>query len=143
MKRAKKTAKRFWDFCCKYLLHCSCRKKTELSVNEALTVQTVRYLGEPTVTELASFFGISQPNATYRVKQLIRKGYLKQSVSEDKRECRLCTADDPAALREQNGFAPGNILDRLSLYFSEEELETAFRVLDKAWNILEQEESDA
>lgn len=47
-------------------------------------------LGHPTILEYAKYMGISQPNATYKINQLIEKGYLIKEVSkEDKRSYRL------------------------------------------------------
>ena len=65
-----------------------------LSATEAYTVDVIFLLGEPTVTQLADTLGISQPNATYKVNNLVAKGYVTKSVSEgDKRVVRLKVSD--------------------------------------------------
>ncbi len=47
-------------------------------------------LGEPTILEYAKYMGISQPNATYKINQLVEKEYLIKTVSqEDKRSYHL------------------------------------------------------
>ena len=69
-------------------------KDGSLSATEAYTVDVIYLLGNPTVTQLAEALGISQPNATYKVNNLVAKGYVLKSISEeDKRECRLQVCD--------------------------------------------------
>ena len=61
-----------------------------LSATEAYAVDVIFLLGNPTVTQLAEALGITQPNATYKVNNLVAKGYVvKTSSEEDRRECRL------------------------------------------------------
>ena len=61
-----------------------------LSATEAYAVDVIFLLGNPTVTQLAETLGISQPNATYKVNNLVAKGYVVKTASEDdRRECRL------------------------------------------------------
>ena len=69
-------------------------KDGSLSATEAYTVDVIYLLGSPTVTQLAEVLGISQPNATYKVNNLVAKGYVVKAVSEeDKRETRLQVCD--------------------------------------------------
>ena len=67
------------------------REKTgSLSATEAYAVDVIYLLGSPTITQLAETLGISQPNATYKVNNLVAKGYACKTISEDdKRECRV------------------------------------------------------
>jgi len=65
-----------------------------LSATEAYAVDVIYLLGSPTITQLAETLGISQPNATYKVNNLVSKGYVIKTMSEDdKRECRLTVSD--------------------------------------------------
>ncbi len=65
-----------------------------LSATEAYTVDVIFLLGSPTITQLAETLGISQPNATYKVNNLVAKGYVAKTVSDgDKREIRLSVCD--------------------------------------------------
>ena len=69
-------------------------KDGSLSATEAYTVDVIFLLKNPTVTQLAETLGISQPNATYKVNNLVSKGYVVKSASDgDKRECRLQVCD--------------------------------------------------
>ena len=69
-------------------------KDGSLSATEAYAVDVIYLLGNPTITQLADALGISQPNATYKVNNLVARGYVVKTASEeDKRECRLQVCD--------------------------------------------------
>ena len=69
-------------------------KDGSLSATEAYAVDVIYLLGNPTITQLADTLGISQPNATYKVNNLVSKDYVIKTVSEDdKRECHLTVSD--------------------------------------------------
>lgn len=69
-------------------------KDGSLSATEAYAVDVIYLLGNPTITQLAETLGISQPNATYKVNNLVSKGYVIKTVSEDdKRECHLTVSE--------------------------------------------------
>ena len=58
-----------------------------LSAMEAFSLEVINMLGKPTVGQFAEFLNISQSNATYKVNNLIRKGYLERENSRtDRRE---------------------------------------------------------
>ncbi len=61
-----------------------------LSAMEAFSLEVIYMLGEPTVSQFADFLNISQSNATYKVNNLIKKGYLERPNSTvDRREYHL------------------------------------------------------
>ena len=61
-----------------------------LSAMEAFSLEVIYMLGEPTVSQFADFLNISQSNATYKVNNLIKKGYLeRQNSTVDRREYHL------------------------------------------------------
>ena len=61
-----------------------------LSAMEAFSLEVIKMLGNPTISEFADFLNISQSNATYKVNCLIKKGYIERENSkEDRREYRL------------------------------------------------------
>ena len=65
-----------------------------LSAMEALSLDIIRALGEPTVGQFADFLNISQSNATYKVNSLIKKGYLeRQNSTTDRREYHLILSE--------------------------------------------------
>ena len=51
-------------------------------------------LGTPTVGQFADFLNISQSNATYKVNNLIKKGYIERQNSQlDRREYHLVLSE--------------------------------------------------
>ena len=58
-----------------------------MSSAEYFCLQCIYLMEKPTVSQFANFLGVSAPNATYKVRQLIKKGYLaKENSTDDKRE---------------------------------------------------------
>lgn len=71
-----------------------CSHSRELTMQEAFSLDVIHMLGEPTILEYAKYMGISQPNATYKINQMIEKGYLTKTVCHhDKRAYRLKVTD--------------------------------------------------
>ena len=65
-----------------------------LSAMEAFSLEVIQILGEPTVSQFADFLNISQSNATYKVNNLIKKGYLERENSQvDRREYHLILSE--------------------------------------------------
>ncbi len=65
-----------------------------LSAMEAFSLEVIKMLGEPTVGQFADFLNISQSNATYKVNNLIKKGYLERENSQkDRREYHLILSE--------------------------------------------------
>ncbi len=65
-----------------------------LSAMEAFSLEVIHMLGEPTVGRFAEFLNISQSNATYKVNNLIKKGYLvRQNSTVDRREYHLILSE--------------------------------------------------
>ena len=65
-----------------------------LSAMEAFSLEVINMLDKPTVGQFAEFLNISQSNATYKVNNLIKKGYLEQQNSRtDRREYHLILSE--------------------------------------------------
>lgn len=64
--------------------------EAEISSLDYFCLECIYLMDNPTISQFASFMDISSPNATYKVKQLIKKGYITKEKSEnDGREYRL------------------------------------------------------
>ena len=104
-------------------------REGSLSATEVFAADMIYLLGSPTVTQLADALGVSQPNATYKITNLVAKGYVKKTPSEDRRESRV-TADErfhmyyDAATQFLTGAG-----EKLSEEYSREELELFERML--------------
>jgi len=65
-----------------------------LSAMEAFSLEVIKILDRPTVGQFADFLNISQSNATYKVNNLIKKGYLeRQNSTDDRREYYLVLSE--------------------------------------------------
>lgn len=65
-------------------------KDQQLSSPEFFYLECIHLMDKPTISQFADFLDISSPNATYRIKSLISKGYLtKEKSAEDGREYHL------------------------------------------------------
>ena len=65
-----------------------------LSAMEAFSLEIIAMLDRPTVGQFADFLNISQSNATYKVNNLIKKGYLeRQNSTTDRREYHLVLSE--------------------------------------------------
>ncbi|MBE7075898.1 MAG: MarR family transcriptional regulator [Clostridiales bacterium] len=62
-------------------------KEENLSSSEYFCLECIYLMNNPTISQFASFMDISSPNATYKVKQLIKKGFItKEKSPTDGRE---------------------------------------------------------
>ena len=109
-------------------------REGSLSAMEAFSIEVIHALHEPIVGQFAEFLNISQSNATYKVNNLIKKGYLiRQNSETDRREYHLILSDkyygytdimrsyvDTVVGRIRKSFTPeeakqfGDMLDRIS-----------------------------
>ena len=65
-----------------------------LSAMEAFSLEVIKILDKPTVGQFAEFLNISQSNATYKVNNLIKKGYLeRENSTTDRREYYLVLSE--------------------------------------------------
>lgn len=101
-----------------------------LSATEAFAVDVIYLLEKPTLGEFAACLGISQPNATYKVNNLMAKGYVEKRASEsDRRECRLCVTEKFMDYFGAQITFLRSAVDKLAEKFSGKELETFEKVL--------------
>ena len=95
-----------------------------LSAMEGFSLEIIRALGEPTVGQFADFLNISQSNATYKVNNLIRKGYLvRQNSTTDRREYHLVLSEKYYSYAELLTDYELTVVDRIKERFSEEDIE--------------------
>ena len=101
-----------------------------LSAMEAFSLEVIKMLGSPTVGQFADFLNISQSNATYKVNNLIKKGYLeRENSSVDHREYHLVLSDK---YYNYIGFLTSyeqTVAERIQKRFSPEEIRQADEML--------------
>ncbi len=118
-----------------------CANSKELTMQEAFSLDIIYMLGNPTILEYARYMGISQPNATYKINQMIEKGYLIKEVCEnDKRAYRLTVTDKFLAFYRDNDRYIQKVLGDIENIFTHEEVELLKKMLKTIYQYLTQEE---
>lgn len=103
-----------------------------LSPTESYCVETIYLLDRPTVHEFAEYIHISQPNATYRINNLIEKGYVQKVISEnDKREYHLEVTDKFLNDYGVNTSFNAKLMEGIREKFSEEEIKLLEKMIQK------------
>lgn len=101
-----------------------------LNVTEAFAVEAIYALREPTIGEFAESIGISQPNATYKVNSLMKKGYIEKINSEkDKREYHLRVTQKFLDYYNINNEYIHTVMERIKARFTKEETEKFIEML--------------
>ncbi len=95
-----------------------------LSAMEAFSLEVIRMLDRPTVGQFADFLNISQSNATYKVNNLIKKGYLERQHSQvDRREYYLILSDKFYHYAGLLAAYEETVISRMKERFSQEDLD--------------------
>ncbi len=106
-------------------------RDSSLSASEAYAVDVIYLLNAPTVKEFADCLGISQPNATYKINQLIQKGYVEKIPSqEDRREIHLHVTNNYMRYWKESSGTMHRALSILKDRFTQEELDTFTAMLE-------------
>ena len=111
-----------------------------LSAIDFFSVETIYLLGNPTITEFANTLCISQPNATYRIKSLIEKGYVVKSETEKKNTFRLQVTEKFMRFWHEDMDYGHFIFKRLAERFTPEELEQVDGIFEEFIKQIKMEE---
>lgn len=102
-----------------------------LSSYDYFCLECVYLLNNPTISEFAEFLDISSPNATYKIKQLIKKGYIKKEKSKnDGREYRLVPTDKFFKFYDSKANYGEMIFDNIEKSLEKDEVKKIDNVLD-------------
>ena len=100
-------------------------REGSLSAMEAISLEIIKILSEPTVGQFADFLNISQYNATYKVNNLIKKGYLeRQNSQSDRREYHLVLSEKFYSYESLMSSYEMQVVERIKKRFTPEELES-------------------
>ncbi len=126
------------NFCCK-LFRSVKEREGSLSAMEAFSLEIIGSMDDPTVGKFAKITGISQPNASYKVQSLIKKGYIKKETSEcDKRESILHLTDKYYGYSDLYNNDIIQIATDIQKSLSDGELATFKKVITHLSNSIEQ-----
>ncbi|MGO3752275.1 MAG: MarR family transcriptional regulator [Peptoniphilaceae bacterium] len=106
-------------------------REATLTSTETFCVEVIHSLSNPTINQLADFLKISQPNMTYKINNLVKKGYVvKEHSNEDKREFYLKVTDKFFNYYEIKNEYMNIVLKRAKNRFNEEELKSFEHILN-------------
>jgi len=95
-----------------------------LSAMEAFSLEVIKMLDNPTVGQFADFLNISQSNATYKVNNLIKKGYLvRQNSQTDRREYHLVLSEKYHRYMDIFSSYEEAVIERIEKHFPPEDVE--------------------
>ncbi len=122
---------------CKNLFSSVNEEKESLSPTESYCVEAIFLMNRPTVHQFANYVNISQPNATYRISNLISKGYVRKVVSEDdRREYFLEVTDKFSKNYGMNASFNTQLMNRIREKFSQDEIEQMEKLIKKLNTIM-------
>lgn len=94
-----------------------------LSAMEAFSLEVIKMLDHPTIGQFADFLNISQSNATYKVNNLIKKGYLeRENSATDRREYHLKLSEKFYNYMALLSSYEQRVMDRIKARFPEEDV---------------------
>ncbi|VEJ34159.1 staphylococcal accessory regulator family [Aedoeadaptatus ivorii] len=106
-------------------------RKDSLTVMEKFCAEAIYALHGPTINQLASFIRVSQPNAAYKVNNLVKKGHVEKVRSQkDRRQTHLFVTEKFKTYYLVNFEYVDTIIERLKEKVSEEKLEAFQEVLE-------------
>lgn len=98
-------------------------KEGSLSATDSYCLEVIFLLERPTVNEFAEYVNISLPNASYRINNLIQKGYVRKRVSEyDRREYHLEVTDKFLNRYGANASFNTKLMSRIRETFNQDEI---------------------
>ncbi len=122
---------------CKNLFSSVNEEKDSLSPTESYCVEAIFLLNRPTVHQFANYVNISQPNATYRISNLINKGYIRKILSlDDRREYYLEVTDKFSKNYGINSSFNAELMSNIREKFSKDEIMQMEKLLKKLNEIM-------
>ena len=102
-----------------------------LSATEGYAADVIYLLGNPTIKQFAECLGISQPNASYKISNLVAKGYVKRIPSDDdRREARLELTDKFYGYIDPGNELIGSAVSELETRYPPEKLREFSEMLE-------------
>jgi DNA-binding MarR family transcriptional regulator len=122
---------------CKNLFSGVNEDKDSLSPTESYCVEAIFLMNRPTVHQFANYVNISQPNATYRISNLISKGYVRKVLSEDdRREYFLEVTDKFSKNYGMNASFNAQLMSNIREKFSQDEIAQLEKFMKKLNSIM-------
>ena len=107
------------------------KREASLTTVETFCAEVIYALDKPTIGQFSDFVRISQANASYKIQNLIKKGYIQKVQSErDRREFQLVPTEKFHKYYDINQRYLAEVSTRIRNRFSPEKIAVFAEVLD-------------
>lgn len=101
-----------------------------LSIMETMLLEVIDYLEKPTINDLVNFLHISQPNMSYKVNVLEKKGYVRKVKSnKDQRFLHVVLTEKYLSYKQKKNEFTKNAMTRAEEKLGEKEIENLYHSL--------------
>lgn len=101
-----------------------------LSIEESMLLEVIDYLDKPSINDLVNFLHISQPNMSYKVNVLEKKGYVKKVKSDiDQRFLHIVLTEDYLSYKQKKNEFTKDAMTRAEEKLNQEEIENLYHSL--------------
>ncbi|MCX6273477.1 MAG: MarR family transcriptional regulator [Bacteroidetes bacterium] len=107
-------------------------KFNELTITQMNYLETINYLGNPNITELASEMKLTKPTVTVAVDKLLEKEFIQKIHSdEDRRSTHLHLTEKGKLINQMHDYAHRLVAELITQSLSKEETDSLVELLEK------------
>lgn len=115
-------------------------KASSLSLGESMILEVIEYLDMPSINDLVKFLYMSQPNISYRINILQKKGYVTKNKSmADARITHIHLTDKYFSYKRKKNELTARVLRNVENKLDKKEREYLYENLDLVNRELERE----
>lgn len=101
-----------------------------LSIEESMLLEVIDYLDRPSINDLVNFLHISQPNISYKVNVLVKKGYVRKVKSnKDQRFLHVVLTEDYLSYKQKKNEFTKDTMTRAEEKLNQKEIENLYHSL--------------
>ena len=108
-----------------------------LSIEESMLLEVIDYLDRPSINDLVNFLHISQPNMSYKVNVLVKKGYVRKVKSnKDQRFLHVVLTEDYLSYKQKKNEFTKDAMTRAEEKLNQKEIENLYHSLYLVYGVL-------
>ncbi|EGC82733.1 MarR family winged helix-turn-helix transcriptional regulator [Anaerococcus prevotii] len=101
-----------------------------LSIEESMLLEVIDYLDRPSINDLVNFLHISQPNMSYKVNVLVKKGYVRKvKNNKDQRFLHVVLTEDYLSYKQKKKEFTKDAMTRAEEKLNQKEIENLYHSL--------------
>ena len=101
-----------------------------LGIMETMLLEVIDYLDRPSINDLVNFLHISQPNISYKVNVLVKKGYVRKVKSnKDQRFLHVVLTEDYLSYKQKKNEFTKDAMTRAEEKLNQKEIENLYHSL--------------